>query len=131
MIRIEPVEDLKHPEGRRVFLNLVAHADVVVDNYRPGVARRLGIDSETLCQVKPHIICCNLSAFGARPRGERPVYDLVVQAVGGGMSHTGEPRRPPVRMKLPIGDLAGGIDPLVQAQNMVVEIEHNAGFNAR
>ena len=104
------VLDLKLPEGRQVFYELVAHADVVVDNYRAQTLRRLGADYERLRQIKPGIICCSLTAFGDEgAAAARPGYDLVIQAMGGGMSLTGEPVRPPVRMGLPIGDVAGGM----------------------
>jgi len=104
------VLDLKRPEGRQVFYELVAHADVVVDNYRAQTLRRLGADYERLRQIKPDIICCSLTAFGDEgAAATRPGYDLVIQAMGGGMSLTGEPGRPPVRMGLPIGDVAGGM----------------------
>jgi crotonobetainyl-CoA:carnitine CoA-transferase CaiB-like acyl-CoA transferase len=104
------VLDLKRPEGRQVFYELVAHADVVVDNYRAQTLRRLGADYERLRQIKPDIICCSLTAFGDEgTAAARPGYDLVIQAMGGGMSLTGEPGRPPVRMGLPIGDVAGGM----------------------
>jgi len=104
------VLDLKLPEGRQVFYELVAHADVVVDNYRAQTLRRLGADYEQLRQIKPEIICCSLTAFGDEgAAAARPGYDLVIQAMGGGMSLTGEPGRPPARMGLPIGDVAGGM----------------------
>jgi len=104
------VLDLKLPEGRQVFYELVAHADVVVDNYRAQTLRRLGADYERLRQLKPDIICCSLTAFGDEgAAAARPGYDLVIQAMGGGMSLTGEPGQPPVRMGLPIGDVAGGM----------------------
>ena len=104
------VLDLKRPEGRQVFYELVAHADVVVDNYRAQTLRRLGADYERLRQIKLDIICCSLTAFGDEgAAAARPGYDLVIQAMGGGMSLTGEPGRPPVRMGLPIGDVAGGM----------------------
>ena len=93
------VLDLKLPEGRQVFYELVAHADVVVDNYRAQTLRRLGANYERLRQIKPDIICCSLTAFGDEgAAATRPGYDLVIQAMGGGMSLTGEPGRPPVRM---------------------------------
>ena len=104
------VLDLKLAEGRQVFYELVAHADVVVDNYRAQTLRRLGADYEQLRQIKPDIICCSLTAFGDEgAAAARPGYDLVIQAMGGGMSLTGEPGRPPARMGLPIGDIAGGL----------------------
>jgi len=104
------VLNLKHPEGRQVLYDLVAKADVVYDNYRPGVLERLKIDYETLKKYNPQIICCSISTFGyTGPYRDRPGYDLIVQAMSGGMSITGEPGGSPVRAGIPLGDLVGGL----------------------
>lgn len=104
------VLDLKLESARRVFLDLTAVSDVVFENFRPGVAKRLGIDYETVKKVKPDIIYLSLSGFGAEgPLKDFPAFDLVVQAMGGGMSITGEPGCAPCRAGIPIGDLAGGM----------------------
>ncbi len=103
------VIDLKNPEGLKVFYELVAQSDVVYDNYRPGVTERLKVDYPNLKKINPQIICCSVSSFGyTGPYRNRPGYDLIVQAMSGGMSITGEPGRPPVRAGIPIGDLMGG-----------------------
>ncbi len=103
------VIDLKNPEGLKVFYELVAQSDVVYDNYRPGVTERLKIDYPNLKKINPQIICCSVSSFGyTGPYRNRPGYDLIVQAMSGGMSITGESGRPPVRAGIPIGDLMGG-----------------------
>jgi len=103
------VIDLKNPEGLKVFYELVAQADVVYDNYRPGVTERLKIDYPNLKKHNPKIICCSVSTFGyTGPYRNRPGYDLIVQAISGGMSITGEPEGNPVRAGIPIGDLMGG-----------------------
>ncbi|VTU22583.1 CaiB/BaiF CoA transferase family protein [Variovorax sp. PBL-E5] len=102
--------DLKSTEGRAVFYDLVKHADIVFDNFSAGVMRRLGIDHDTLAAVNPRIITCTVSGFGeSGPDTQRPAFDQVVQAMGGGMSITGEPTMPPTRSGIPIGDLGGGI----------------------
>lgn len=102
--------DLKSSEGRSVFYDLVLHADVVFDNFTAGVTRRLGIDHDTLAAINPRIITCTVSGFGETgPDTQRPAFDQVVQAMGGGMSITGEPSMPPTRSGIPIGDLGGGI----------------------
>jgi CoA:oxalate CoA-transferase len=104
------VINLKSPEGRQVLYDLVAKADVVYDNYRPGVLERLQIDYETLKKYNPKIICCSISTYGYNgPYRDRPGYDLIVQAVSGGMSITGEPGGSPVRAGIPLGDLVGGL----------------------
>ncbi len=104
------VINLKSPEGRKVFYELVAKSDVVYDNYRPGVLERLQIDYDTLKKYNPQIICCSISTYGyTGPYRDRPGYDLIVQAVSGGMSITGEPGGNPVRAGIPVGDLGGGL----------------------
>ncbi len=102
--------DLTRPAGREVFLDLVRVADVVWDNFRPGILERLGCAYARLSELNPRVICCSISAFGqAGPYRDWPAFDLALQAMGGGMSITGEEGRAPVRMGLPIGDLAGGM----------------------
>ena len=102
--------DLKSPAGREVFLDLVKTADVVFDNFSVGVPRRLGIDHESLARVNPRIITCSVTGFGETgPQTQRPAFDQVVQAMGGGMSITGTPETGPMRSGIPIGDLGGGI----------------------
>jgi len=104
------VLDLKSPEGRQVLYDLVKKADVVYDNYRPGVTERLQIDYQTLKKYNPKIICCSISTYGYDgPYRDRPGYDLIVQAMSGGMSITGEPGGSPVRAGIPLGDLVGGL----------------------
>ncbi len=102
--------DLKSAAGRQVLYELTAKADIVYDNYRPGVLERLQVDYETLKKYNPQIICCSISTFGQTgPYRDRPGYDLIVQAMSGGMSITGEPGCSPVRAGIPIADLAGGL----------------------
>ncbi len=102
--------DLKHPGGREVFLDLVRRSDVVVENFRPGVMERLGIDYPRLSAVHPGIIVCSVSGFGQSGRfRDRPSFDIIIQALSGAMAVTGEPERPPVRLGVPLGDLSGGL----------------------
>ncbi len=102
--------DLKSEAGRAVFMDLVRHADVVYDNFSVGVPKRLGIDHESLAKVNPRIITCSVTGFGETgPETQRPAFDQVVQAMGGGMSITGTPETGPSRSGIPIGDLGGGI----------------------
>lgn len=100
--------DLKSPEGKKIFFDLVAKADVIWENFRPDVTKRLGIDYESVARVKPDIVYCSISGFGMN-NVDRPAFDLVLQALGGAMSITGEPGGMPVRMGIPMGDLAGGL----------------------
>ncbi len=102
--------NLKSPEGHAVFLDLARQADVVIDNFSPGVTQRLGIDHAALAAVNPAIVTCSITGFGETgPDVDRPAFDQVVQAMGGGMSITGLPSGPPVRSGIPIGDLGGGM----------------------
>jgi CoA:oxalate CoA-transferase len=90
--------DLRADEGKRVFWELVEKAEMVVENFRPGVMERLGIGWTDLQQRKPSIVLASISGFGQDgPWRERPAFDAVVQALAGGMSMTGEPGYPPVR----------------------------------
>jgi CoA:oxalate CoA-transferase len=102
--------DLATPAGRDVFRELAGAADVVWENFRPGVMPRLGLDYATLAALNPRLIMCSISAYGQDgPYRDYPAFDLALQAMGGGMSVTGEDGGPPVRMGLPMGDLSGGM----------------------
>lgn len=104
--------DLKHPEGRAAFLDLVRVSDIVYDNFRPGVMRRLGLDHAALAAVNPRIIACSISGFGGEgPWAEVGAYDVTVQALGGAMSitGTGEADSIPCRWGVPVGDIAGSL----------------------
>jgi crotonobetainyl-CoA:carnitine CoA-transferase CaiB-like acyl-CoA transferase len=102
--------DLKSSEGLAVFYDLVRNSDVVLENFSAGVARKLKIDYEHLCEINPRIITCGISGFGsAGPNFQRPAFDQVVQALGGGMSITGSSPADPTRAGIPIADLGGGM----------------------
>ena len=102
--------DLKQPEGVAVLKRLVATADVLVENYRPGVATRLGVDYETLAAVNPRLIYCSVSGFGQTgPYASRGGYDLIAQGMAGIMSATGSDGGPPVKVGVPVADLGAGL----------------------
>lgn len=102
--------DLKDPAGRRTFLDLVADADVVVENFRPGVAEKLGVDYESVRSVNERIVYGSISGFGhTGPYASYPGYDLIAQAMTGIMSVMGMPGEPPVKSAIPIGDLGAGL----------------------
>ncbi len=104
------VLDLKTAAGRDVLLQLVAKADIVVENNRPGVLDRLGLGFEAFKAVNPKIVLCSISGFGQDgPYRDLPAYDMIVQAMSGGMSITGEPEGKPVRSGVPIGDMCAGM----------------------
>lgn len=101
--------DLRKDEGRALFLELVRHADVVVENFRPGVAGRLGIGYEALRAKNPRLVYCALSGFGATgPDRDLKAYDLMVQAATGMMSITGDPDGGPVKTGTALSDTIAG-----------------------
>ena len=102
--------NLKDPEGVAVFMRLVKQADVVVENYRPDVKQRLGIDYESVRAVNPRIVYASISGFGQDgPYSKRPGFDQIAQGMGGLMSITGLPGQGPVRVGVPIADLTAGM----------------------
>ncbi len=102
--------NFREPEGVAIFKRLARDADVVVENYRPDVKRRLGIDYESLREVNPRLIYGSISGFGqSGPYRDRPGVDQIAQGMGGLMSITGIPGQGPVRVGIPIADLCSGI----------------------
>ncbi len=102
--------DLKHPRGVEILKKLVARADVVVENFRPDVKKRLGIDYETLSRINPRLVYGSISGFGQTgPYADRPGYDQIAQGMGGLMSITGLPGQGPVRVGIPVADLTAGM----------------------
>ena len=102
--------NLKAPAGKEVFMRLAKDADVVVENYRPDVKRRLGIDYESIKAVNPGVVYASISGFGQDgPYGKLPGFDQVAQGMGGLMSITGLPGQGPVRAGIPVADLSAGL----------------------
>lgn len=102
--------NLKHPKGKDMFLRLVDTADVVVENFRPGVMDRLGLGYEVLKKAKPTLIYCAISGFGQEgPWVHRPAYDQIIQGAAGVMSITGDTDSAPLRVGYPVADTAGGL----------------------
>jgi len=102
--------NLKDDADRRVFENLLAMADVLVENYRPGTMERLGYGWENLHERYPRLIYAATSGFGhSGPYSKRPAYDMVIQAMGGIMSITGQPGGEPTRVGSSIGDITAGL----------------------
>lgn len=102
--------DLKTDEGLEILHRLVEQADVVIDNFRPGVLARLGVDHETLKTIKPDIITVSITGFGETgPLKDKPAFDLVIQAYSGHMSITGDAEGAPARVGVPLADMSGGI----------------------
>src|SRR6187397_1589766 len=102
--------NLKSPEGVAVLKKMAAKADVVVENFRPDVKHRLGIDYEALSAVNPRLIYASISGFGQDgPYANRPGFDQIAQGMGGLMSITGLPGQGPVRVGIPVADLTAGL----------------------
>lgn len=104
------VVDLKTPEGQALARDLAARCDVVVENFRPGVAARLGLGAEALRAVNPGLVYCSISGFGQQgPAAGLPAYDLVAQAMSGWMAATGEEGGAPLKVGEALGDVAAGL----------------------
>ncbi|WP_306318849.1 MULTISPECIES: CaiB/BaiF CoA-transferase family protein [unclassified Streptomyces] len=102
--------DLKSPEGKEALLRAVREADVLVENFRPGVMGRLGLGWEVLKGHNPGLVYCAISGFGQTgPMRERPAYDQIVQGLSGMMSVTGTPEVTPLRAGFPVADTLGGM----------------------
>jgi CoA:oxalate CoA-transferase len=120
--------DLKSEQGLAVFYDLVRESDVVVSNFGAGVPGRLRIDYESLSKINPVIITCTVTGYGSDgPHPNRPAFDQVAQATGGGMSITGTDSEHPVRAGIPIGDLGGGMFAVMGIQSALLE-RHRSGM---
>jgi crotonobetainyl-CoA:carnitine CoA-transferase CaiB-like acyl-CoA transferase len=101
--------DLRHPQGRAVFLDLVRRADAVFSNLRGDQPAKLGLTYDQLGSVNPRIVCCSLSGFGMTgPRASEGGYDYMIQGLAGWMTLTGEPDAPPTKTGLSLVDMSGG-----------------------
>lgn len=104
------IVDLKTPAGAQIARRLVAASDIVVENFRPGVCERLGLSPTVLRSEKPDLIWCSITGFGQDgPYRDKPAYDLIIQALSGGMSITGARDGVSVRAGIPIGDISAGM----------------------
>ena len=118
--------NLKLPEAREVFARLVKTADVVVENYRPDVKFRLGIDYESLKKINEKIILASISGFGQDgPYRERPGFDQIAQGMSGLMSVTGEPGRGPMRTGAAIADVSAGLFAALGVMTALLERQHS------
>jgi crotonobetainyl-CoA:carnitine CoA-transferase CaiB-like acyl-CoA transferase len=118
--------NLKEPEGIEVLKKLVATADVLLENFRPDVKGRLGIDYETLSKINPRLVYASISGFGQTgPYATRPGFDQIAQGMGGLMSVTGLPGNGPTRVGIPIADLCGGIFAAYGVTVALLEREHS------
>jgi len=119
--------NLKNKEALAAFLKLADTADIIVENFRPAVKKRLGIDYETLSKTNPQLVYASISGFGQDgPMADRPGFDQIAQGMGGLMSITGEPGTGPMRVGIPVADLCAG---LFAAQGILIALfeRHTSG----
>tara|TARA_R110000868_G_scaffold10313_33_gene50842 strand:- start:248 stop:1492 length:1245 start_codon:yes stop_codon:yes gene_type:complete len=110
------VVDIKSPDGLEIVKRLADESDILVENFRPGVLDRLGLTYADLSARNPGLIWASISGFGQTGADrDRPAYDMIVQAISGGMSMTGEPGRSAVRSGVPLGDLSAGMYAVIGA----------------
>jgi len=103
--------NLKHPSARTIFKELARDADVVVENFRPGVMKRLGLDYNVLREINPRIVYCAISGFGQTgPDALKPAYDQIIQGLSGTMAVNGDERLNPLRCGFPVCDTVGGLN---------------------
>ena len=103
--------NLKKPEAKEIFRKLAATADVVVENFRPGVMKRLGVGYETLREINPRLVYCAISGFGQDgPDADKPAYDQIIQGLSGEMDVNGDERLHPLRAGFPVCDTVGGLN---------------------
>jgi formyl-CoA transferase len=101
----------KSPEGKEIFLKLVKDADVLVENFRPGVMARLGLNYDVLKEINPGLIYCAISGFGQTgPDAHKPAYDQIIQGLSGEMAVNGDERLNPLRAGFPVCDTVGGLN---------------------
>lgn len=119
--------NLKAPGAREVFADLVSKADIVVENFTAGTAKRLGIGHEWCSQINPRIVFASLSGFGATDRDGSKAMDVIVQALSGAMFTSGEPGHPPVRIGIPIADMLAPVFTVIGIL-AAIEQRHRTGL---
>ncbi|UBM07526.1 CaiB/BaiF CoA transferase family protein [Cupriavidus metallidurans] len=121
--------NLKHARGKEVFRKLVQSADVVVENFRPGVMTRLGLGYDELKLVNPRLIYCAISGFGQDgPLSDLPAYDQIIQGMAGVMSITGDPQTAPYRVGYPVSDTIGGMTAAFSIAASLADTERTEGY---
>ena len=121
--------NLKHARGKEVFRKLVQSADVVVENFRPGVMTRLGLGYDELKLVNPRLIYCAISGFGQDgPLSDLPAYDQIIQGMAGVMSITGAPQTAPYRVGYPVSDTIGGMTAAFSIAASLADTERTEGY---
>jgi formyl-CoA transferase len=116
----------KSPEGKEIFKRLVKDADVVIENFRPGVMDRLGIGYDVLREINPRIVYCGISGFGQTgPDADKPAYDQIIQGLSGEMAVNGDERLNPLRAGFPVCDTVGGLNAAFAIMAALYDREHS------
>ena len=102
--------DNRSPEGKQILKDLACKSDILISNYRPGVTKKIGIDYDSLKELNPRLICCEISAFREKERVDEPAFDVVIQAASGILASTGYPDQPPAKVGASITDMAAGLN---------------------
>ncbi len=117
--------NLKHEEGKEIFRKLLQTADVLVENFRPGVMAKLGFSYESICSINPKIIYCAISGFGQTgPDAFKPAYDQIIQGLSGAMAVNGDERLNPLRAGFPVCDTVGGLNAAFAIMAALYHREH-------
>ncbi|HEA66564.1 MAG TPA: CoA transferase [Desulfobacterales bacterium] len=102
--------DLRHEKAKEIIKKLIQKMDILVENFRPGIMKKMGLEYTAVKKLNPHIIYLSISGFGQHgPYSHKPAFDMVAQGMGGTVSITGEPNRPPVRVGYSIGDMGAAL----------------------
>lgn len=118
--------NLKHAEGKEIFKRMVAEAHVVIENFRPGVMTRLGLDYPALSEINPALVYCAISGFGQNGAlSLRPAYDQIIQGISGVMSITGDEESAPLRVGYPVCDTIGGMTAAFAVAAALVDARSN------
>lgn len=123
--------DLRNPKGMEALKRILVGADVIIENFRPGVLDKMGLTKEVLGELSPNLIVCSISGFGADgPYSQRPAFDFIAQALSGFMSVNGEADGPPLRSGLPISDLVVGLYSALAVTSRLVncQTDHKNGL---
>ena len=120
--------NLGSDEGRRVFYELAAKCDALLENFRPGVTEKLRIDYSTIAKINPNLVYCSITSFGQTGEyREKLAYDIVIQGMGGLMGVTGEPSRPPVRIGVALSDIGAGMYAAIAILGAIIARERLGG----
>lgn len=118
--------NLRHEKGKEIIHRLIQKVDILVENFRPGVMKKMGFDYEAASRINPRLVYVSVSGFGQNgPYANKPAFDMVAQGMGGTVSITGEPGRMPVRVGYSIGDLGASLFAAVAALAAIVERERS------